>query len=96
MNKAVLFCTYKLKQDAYIPDFLRAVEKLTMHTSRQKGCISYNLLVEDGTYADMSTWETMDDLKGFMKSGGPKDLAEKFYSFIDFESCKSHFYEVVL
>jgi len=96
MNKAVLFCSYKLKQDASIPDFLRAVEKLTTHTSKQKGCISYNLLVENETYADVSTWETMGDLKNFIKSGGPKDLAEKFYSFIDFESCKTHFYEIVL
>jgi len=96
MSKVVLFCSYKLKKRAAVPDFLLAVEKLTEHTSKQKGCISYNLLAEGETWADMSTWETMDDLKHFMQLGGPKDLAEKFYSFIDFESCKTHFFEVVL
>jgi len=95
MSNAVLFCSYKLKKGASIPDFQLAVKKLTEHTSKQKGCISYKLLVENETWADMSTWETMDDLKSFMKSGGPTDLAEKFYSFIDFESCKTHFFEVV-
>jgi len=95
MSEAVFFNSYKLKKGASVPDFLIAVEKLTQHTSTQKGCISFNLFVDDETWADMSTWETMDDAKNFAKAGGPKDLAEKFYSFIDFNSCKSHFFEAV-
>jgi len=95
MSKAVLFASYKLKPGASTPNFLLAVEELTKYTSKQKGCLSYNLLLDGETWADMSTWETMDDLKAFVQSGGPKDLAEKFYSFIDFDSCKTHFFEVL-
>jgi len=96
MSKVVLFNTYELKEGASAPEFLLAVEELTEHTSKEKGCISFNLLHDGETWADTSTWETMDDLKNFMKTGGPKDLAEKFYSFINFDSCKTSFFEVVL
>ncbi|MCL2427351.1 MAG: antibiotic biosynthesis monooxygenase [Oscillospiraceae bacterium] len=95
MSKAVFFNLYKLKKGASIPDFLLAVEKLTEHTSKEKGCISFNLFVDGETWADMSTWETMDDAKNFANSGGPKDLADKFYSFININSCRSHFFETI-
>ena len=95
MPKAIFYNSYKLKEGASIPDFLLAVEKLTAYTAKEKGCISFQLLVDGETRADMSTGETMDDAKNFANSGGQKDLAEKFYAFINFESCKSHFFEVV-
>jgi len=44
----------------------------------------------------MSTWEAMGDLKSFMQSGGLKNLADKFYEFIDFDSCKTYFFNTVL
>ena len=95
MPKAAFFNSYKLREGASVPDFLLAVEELTEHTSKVNGCISFNLYADGEVWADLSTWETMDDAKNFASSGGPKDLAEKFYSFIDFDSCKSHFFEVI-
>jgi len=95
MPNAVFFNSYKLKKGASIPDFLLAVENLTEYTSKQKGFISFNLFVDGETWTDSSTWDTMEDAKNFANTGGPKDLAEKFYSFINFNSCKSHFFEVV-
>ena len=96
MSNAIFFNSYKLKKGASVPEFLQAVEKLTEQTSKQKGWISFNLYVEGETWADMATFETMDDAKEFAKSGGPKDLAEKFYSFINFNSCRTHFFETVI
>jgi len=95
MPKAVFYNAYKLKKNASIPEFKLAIEKLVEHTSNEKGFISFNLFVDGETWADMSTWETMEEAKNFAKSGGPKDLAEKFYSFIDFNSCGTHFFEVI-
>jgi len=95
MPKAVFYNAYKLKKGVSVPDFLLAVEKLTEHTSKEKGFVSFNLYVDGETWVDMSTWETMDDAKNFAKTGGPKDLAEKFYSCININSCRTHFYEEV-
>jgi len=95
MAKTVFFNSYKLKKNASVPDFLQAVEKLVEHTSKEKGFVSFNLYVDGETWCDMSTWETMDDAKGFANRGGPKELAEKFYSFLNFNSCRTHFFETV-
>ena len=95
MSKAIFYNAYKLKKGASVPDFLLAIEKLTEAISKEKGFVSCQLVVDGETWADMSTWETMEDAKNFAKAGGPKDLAEKFYSFINLNSCRSHFYEVV-
>ena len=95
MPKAVFHNTYKLKKGVSIPDFLLAVDKLTEYTSTEKGFISFQLLNNGETWVDMSIWETMEDAKDFANKGGPKDIAEKFYSFININSCKSHFFEVL-
>lgn len=78
-----------------VPDFLLAVEKLSNeYISKQKGYISFNLLVDGEVWADSTTFETMDDVKKFAESSEPNVLAEKFYSFIDLNSCKTHYFTV--
>lgn len=95
MSKVVFFNTYKLKKGASVPDFLLAVEQLNNgHISKQKGYISFQLLVDGETWADSTTFETMDDAKNFAKATDPNGFAEKFYSFINLNSCKSHFFSV--
>ncbi|MDR0307433.1 MAG: hypothetical protein LBI42_11430 [Chitinispirillales bacterium] len=64
------------------------------YMSKQKGYISWKQLVEDDMWVDLLTWETMDDAKRILESDHSNALAEKFYSFIDTESCKVHLFSV--
>jgi len=95
-NNAVYFVSYKLKKGASIPDFLLAAEKLNdEHISKQKGYISWQQLVDGETWVDFATFETMEDLKSFEEaSRNPNDVALKFYSFINLNSCKGHHFLV--
>lgn len=94
MSKVVFFNSYRLKSGASIPDFLLAAEKLSREfISRQKGYISFQLLAEEGAWADAAAFETMEDAQAFAKCE-PNELAENFYTFLDFDSCRSHFYTV--
>jgi len=91
----VFFNSYKLKKGVSVSDFLLAVDKLNNeYISKQKGFISFNLMVDGETWADSSVFETMEDVKRFAESNEPNELAEKFYSFINLNSCKSHFFSV--
>lgn len=93
MPNVVFFNSYKLKKGASVPDFLLAVEKLNdEYISKQKGYISFKLLVDDETWADSTTFETMDDAKSFAGACEPNEFAEKFYSFLNLNSCKSNFF----
>ena len=98
MPGAVYFNSYKLKKGSSIPDFLLAVKTLfTQVISRHKGYRSFALFRDGDTWADYSVWETIDDLNAFVKSataGEPNELAASFYSFLNFNSCKSHHFSV--
>lgn len=95
MSKVVFFNSYKLKKGASASDFLLAAEKLNDgYISKQKGYISFDLLVDGDTWADSTAFESMEDAKSFAQSSCPNELAEKFYSFINLSYCKSHFFSV--
>ena len=95
MPNAVFFVSYNLKKGASIPEFLLASEKLNdEYMSKQEGYISWQQLVDGETWADFLTFETMDDAKRIEESNNPNDLAEKFYSFINLNSCKTNFFSV--
>ncbi len=95
MSRVVFFNTYKLKKGVSVPDFLLAVEKLNdNYISKQKGYISFSLLVDGETWADSTTFETMEDAKKFAEASGPNEFAEQFYAFINLMSCKTHFFSV--
>ena len=96
MSNAVYFVTYKLKKGASVSDFLQASEKLNNeHISKQKGYVSWKQLYDGKTWADMCTFETMDDLEAFKEaSSNPNELAKKFYSYINMLSCKVKFFSV--
>ena len=97
MSNVVFFNTYKLKDGVSVPDFLLAVEKLIKeHISTIKGYVSFKLFAEGDAWADSATFETMDALNAFLESSEHEtnELAEKFYSFLDFDTCKSHIYTV--
>ncbi len=95
MPKTIFFNSYKLKKGVSVPDFLLAVERLTNgYISKQKGYMSFDLLVDGDTWADSTAFETVEDAKRFAQASGPNELAEHFYSFINLSSCKSHFFSV--
>lgn len=94
MSHAVFYCSFKLKNGASVPDFLLAAENLNnAYISKQKGYISWKQLVDGDTWADFITFETMEDVKKFeADSGNAGELAEKFYSFINLNSCKLNYF----
>lgn len=95
MSKTVFFNTYKLKKGAHIPDFLLAVDDLNQgYIAKQKGYVSFELLVDGETWADATTFETAEDAKKFASSSEPNKLAEAFYAFINLNSCKTHYFSV--
>jgi hypothetical protein len=95
MSNAVYFVSYKLKNGVSVSDFLLASEKLNDgYMSRQKGFISWKQLLENNMWVDLLTFETMDDAKKVSNPSGTNDLAEKFYSFINLNSCKVHLFSV--
>ena len=97
MSNVVFSNTYKLKDGVSVPDFLLAIEQLIKeYVSKQKGYVSFRLLAEGDTWADSVTFETMDNLNTFLESSqnDRNELAEKFYSFLDFDTCKSNIYSV--
>ena len=95
MSNAVFFVSYKLKKGASVQDFLLASEKLNDgYMSKQKGYISWKQLVDGDTWADYITFETKEDAKRVEQSAEPNELAEKFYSYINLNSCKTHFFSI--
>ena len=96
MSNAIYYVSYKLKKQASVPDFLAAAEKLNNEfISKQKGYISWQQLIDNNVWADVLTFETMDDLNNFKKlSEKPSETAKKFYSFINPFGCKVHIFSV--
>lgn len=95
MSNTVFYVSFKLKKGASVPDFLRAAEELNnVYMSKQKGFISWQQLVDGDTWADYITFETMDDAKKVAQPTEKNELAQKFYSFINMNSCKCHLFSV--
>jgi len=90
MQNAVMIFTYKLKKGSSIPDFLIAAENLNNgYMSKQKGFISWKQLSSGDVWTDLITFEKMEDASKILESDCQNELNEKFYSFINFSSCKT-------
>ncbi len=96
MSNAVVCITFNLAAGASVPGFLDAAEELnTVYMSKQKGFISWQQLVDGDLWADVITWETMEDAKKMMEPSDTQNAAaEKFYSFINMETCKVNLFSV--
>lgn len=96
MANAVFYCSFQLKKGASVPEFLLAAEKLNNeYISKQKGYLSWKQLAEGDWWADFIVFETMEDVKAFEKnSGNAGELAKHFYSFLNCNSCKVHYYTI--
>ena len=93
---AVFYCAYKLKKGASIPAFLQAAEDLNNgYISKQKGYVSWKQLVDGDTWVDFLTFETMEDVRNFEAgSANAGELSKHFYSFINLNSCKVHYFTI--
>lgn len=95
MPHVVLSNAYKLKKGACEREFMLAVEKLSReYITGQPGYISFQLFADGDTWVDATTFETMEDAKRFAEACEPNELADHFYSFLDFDSCKTHYFTV--
>ena len=95
MSNAVYFNTYKLNEGSFVPDFKLAVENLfSGYISKQPGFVSSMLLLDGDLWADCTVFETTEDAKKFANAGGSNDLANKFYSYLDFGTCQSNLFSV--
>ena len=97
MSNVVFFNTYELNKGASVPDFLAATESLVNdHVSKQKGYLSFRLLAEGDKWADYAIFETPGDLNAFLESSehNTNELADRFYSFLNFDTCVSKIYTV--
>ena len=91
----VLFISFKLKKGASIQDFLFASKRLNdEYMSKQKGYISWKQLNENDTWVDLLTFESMEDAKAIEENENPCDLALKFYSYINLNSCTVNYYTI--
>ena len=95
MSNVVFFNSYKLKKGVSVPDFLEAADSLIKeYASKQKGFISSKIAVDGEMWADFTVFETMEDAKAFAEGNDESSLAEKFYSFLNLNSCVTRFYSV--
>ena len=98
VSNAVWFITYKLNKGVSVKDFLLASEKTNKEVlSKQKGFISWKVLVDGDLWVDLVTWETQEDAKYAENCDNerePDPVALKFYSFIDPESLTNQVFTV--
>ena len=96
-SNAVWIITYKLVKGSKQEDFLFAAEQCREKVlSKKKGYISWEMLVDGDVYADLVTWETMDDAINAEKESVDIDpVAGKFYSFINHSTIKMQCFSVM-
>lgn len=95
MSKVMWFFSYKLVEGASVAEYLLASEKVNAEVlSKQKGFISWQVLADGDTWVDLCLWETAQDAKNAETAGQDNPNAQKFYSFIDFATCKQQMFSV--
>lgn len=96
MSQAVFYCSFQLKKDVSVPEFLAAAEMLNNeYISKQKGYLSWKQLSDGDIWADFLTFETMEDVKDFeANSVNAGELALNFYSFINLNTCKVNYFTI--
>ncbi|WP_241655689.1 antibiotic biosynthesis monooxygenase family protein [Enterococcus casseliflavus] len=83
MAQVAFHNSYKLKKGVSTAEFVRVVEQLNReYISKQRGYLSFELLVDGETWADITKFETKEDAETFARCGTPNAFAQKFYSFI--------------
>lgn len=101
MKEVIFFNSYKLKEGVSISEFLAAVEEVkNEYISKQKGFISFKLIVDGDKWADLTTFESLDDAKQFAERNKVKGheinkYSLIFYSYINILTCRSQYFTIV-
>ena len=96
MSETVWFFSYKLVPGASVSDFLSASQKAHDEViSKQKGFISWKVLLDGDTWVDSISWETAEDAKNAETAGADEPAAHEFYSYIDMSTCINSIYSAV-
>ena len=95
MSSAVMFISYKLAKSVSSQDFLLASEKVNSEfMSKQKGYISWKVLIDGDIWSDLLIWETKEDAQNAMAVGGANADNQKFFALLDPESVKMQIFTV--
>ena len=95
MSNAVMFISYKLTKGVSAQDFLLASEKVNNDfMSKQKGYMSWKVLVDGDIWADLLAWETKEDAQNAMAASGANADNQKFFAMLDPESVKMQIFTV--
>ena len=93
--QAVLLYSYKLVQGASVPEFLLAAQKIYGEMlSKKPGFVSWKMLTQGDTWADLVTWENMEYALNAEKDEEPNAAAQAFSAFIDYSTLKQQIYSV--
>ncbi len=95
MKNVVWLISYRLNNGVSDEEFLQASAACNSEVlSKQKGCISWEVLRNGDTWVDLVRWETAEDAKNAETAGADNPVAGRFYSMIDMASCKHELYIV--
>ncbi len=90
MSKAIWNFSFKLKKGVTQEDFIKATEKLHDEIiSKAKGFISWEQYLQNDTWTDLVSWETLEDANNGTTVAEGSDLAKNFYSMIQMNTCKA-------
>jgi len=96
MTQAVFYCSFKLRKDADVSEFLKAAQALNDgYISKQPGYVSWQQLRDGDTWADFLVFDSMENVKHFEDNAeNAGELAMAFHSFLNHNSCKQHYFTI--
>ena len=95
MSQAVMFISYKPAKGVSSQDLFAALDTVQKEfISKQKGYISWQILRDGELWADVLTWETMEDAERAMAASEENPANHGFFALLDPESVKMQFFTV--
>lgn len=90
MPKTIWNFSFKLKKGVTQDDFVAATQKLHDEIiSKAKGFISWEQYLQGDTWTDLVFWETPEDANHGTTVAEGSELAKKFYSMIQMNTCRA-------
>ncbi len=82
-----------------VDTFEAIMQEATEAMKVMEGAMFFRLMkrthyIDGETWADITKFETKEDAEAFARCGTPNAFAQKFYSFINLNSCRSHLYTI--